>query len=120
MGLFSGFKQSLAESPGRVLLQQVGQLAEKFGGLPPHIRQSALVGYVQRRNAVIANLDNMTVEGTFKLGVTLQREGRKAIDVNMSDGYAILMTGIWLESMNRPGAEAARAHQILNDLADSV
>jgi len=99
------------------MLQQFNALCSKFTNLPLRTREAALNSYIARREKILENLDNMTVEGTFKLGITLQKKGRETIDLDIAQGYAIWFTGLWLESMHRPGDDATTVHEIMNELA---
>lgn len=117
MGFFDDLKQSLSESPGRILWAQLADTQQKMARLAPSICNAALLGYVKKREALIGQIDNMTQDGRIKLGRQLQTEAKRVLDMNVSEGYALWLTGAWLESMNRPGLDAARTVQLLEDVA---
>ena len=113
MGLFSDLKKNWQESPGRVLLIQLQRHAPRFQNLPVHIKRASILSFISRKNKILKDLDNMTPEGAIKTGIQLQRDGLETIDFNISEGYAIWFTGVWLESMFRPGNEARTAHETM-------
>lgn len=117
MGMFGDLMQSLSESPGRILWTQLADTQQKMARLAPTVRTAALLGFVKKREALISQLDNMTQDGRIKLGKDLQSEARRTLDMNVSEGYALWLTGAWLESMNRPGIEAAKTVQFLEEVA---
>lgn len=117
MGMFSDFKQSLSESSGRILWSQLADTQQKMARLPEHIRTAALMGFLTKRDKLIDALDNMTGDGRIALGKELQSKARSTFDMNLAEGYALWLTGAWLESMDRPGLEAARTHEFLDQVA---
>jgi hypothetical protein len=117
MGLFSEFKQSLRESAGRILWSQLKDTKAKLIRLPGEVRAQALMGFVDKREKLIPKLDNMSSEGRIEMGTLLQKKARETFNMNMSEGYALWLTGAWIESMNRPGPEAEQTYEYLNGLA---
>lgn len=117
MGLLSDFKQSFSESPGRILWSQLADTRGKLVGLSDNVRAAALMGFVDKRNLLLARLDNMSSAGKIELGITLQKRARETFNLDMSEGYALWMTGAWLESMERPRLDAARTHDFLDGMA---
>ena len=118
MGLLGDFKKNWQESPGRVLLMQIKRHAPRFQQHPAHIKKAAILSHIKRRNQIFHELDNMTVDGAIKTGIQLQKDGLETIDFNVAEGYAIWFTGVWLESMFRPGNEAKTAHETMLILAE--
>lgn len=119
MGLFDDFKKSLAESPGRILWMQLQDTQQKMARLNPEICASALVGFVNMRDHLIPKLDNMTKDGQLKTAKQIQDNARETLDMNVGKGYALWLTGAWLESLNRPGIEAAKVCDFLDQTATS-
>jgi hypothetical protein len=120
MGLFGDFKKSLAESAGRILWSQLQDTQQKMARLTEPVRTAALLGFLEKRDRLISNLDNMTSDGRIDLGKSLQSKARQTLDLNVAEGYALWLTGAWLESMNRPGIEAARVFEFLDQTATSA
>lgn len=118
MGLFDDFKRSLAESPGRILLIQLQETQQKLAQLSATVSNAALLGFVNKRERILPELDNMTSIGRIQMGKSLQAQARKTIDLNIAEGYALWLAGAWLESMERPGLEAAKVHHFLNVAAE--
>lgn len=117
MGMFDDFKKSLAESPGRILWTQLQDTQQKMSRLNESVRTNALLGFMQKRDRLISELDNMTSQGRTDMGKLLQAKARATLDLNVSEGYALWLAGAWLESMDRPGIDAARAHEFLDRAA---
>ena len=117
MGMFGDFKKSLAESPGRILWTQLQDAQQKMSRLSEPVCTAALLGFVQKRERLIPALDNMTRDGRLSMAQTLQRTARQTLDLNVAEGYALWMAGAWLESMDRPGIDAARTHEFLDTTA---
>ena len=111
MGIFDGFKKSLEESPGRVMLQLLHSHAPKFQNLPQHIEMAAIQSHLDKKRELSYELDNITPNGAIKIGIQLQKKGLQTIDINITEGYAIWFTGLWLESMCRPGDDAKAVHE---------
>ena len=120
MGLFNDFKKSLSESAGRILWGQLQDTQQKMARLTEPVRTAALLGFLDKRDKIIPNIDNMTRDGQIELGKTLQSKARQTLDMNVAEGYALWLTGAWLESMNRPGIEAARTFKFLDETATSA
>jgi hypothetical protein len=106
MGLFNDLKKSLQESPGRVMLQMLQNRAPKFKQYPDHIRKAAIESHLARKQFLLSEMDNVTPEGAIKIGIQLQKKGLQTIDFNVSEGYGIWFTGLWIESMHRSGEDA--------------
>ena len=117
MGLFGDFKKSLSESPGRILLGQLQDTQQKMARLNPDISANALAGFVAIRDHLIPTLDNMTQEGKLRTAKQIQDNARQTLDLDVGKGYALWLTGAWLESMNRPGIEAAKVCDFLDQTA---
>ena len=117
MGLFGDFKKSLSESPGRILWGQLQDTQQKMARLNPDICANALAGFVTMRDHLIPTLDNMTQEGRLKTAKQIQDSARQTLDLDVGKGYALWLTGAWLESMNRPGIEAAKVCDYLDQTA---
>lgn len=117
MGLFDDFKKSLAESPGRVLWTQLQDTQQKMSRLSEPVRTNALLGFLRKRDTLIRRIDNMTSDGRVEMGKQFQVKARETLNLNVSEGYALWLTGAWLESMDRPGIEAARVHEFLDQVA---
>ena len=120
MGIFGDFKKSLSESPGRILLSQLKDTEEKLFKLSDPIAKTVLIGFAKKRQLLLVSLNNWTSDGCIQMGKTLQTQARQTLDMNVSEGYALWLAGAWLESMNRPGPEAAQVHKELNMLATIV
>ena len=119
MGMFDEFKKSLADSPGRILWDQLQDTQKKMARLNPEICANALAGFVKMRDHLIPTLDNMTKDGQLKTAKQIQDTARQTLDMDVGKGYALWLTGAWLESMNRPGIEAARVCDFLDQTAIS-
>jgi len=119
MGMLNDFKKSLAESPGRILWGQLQDTQQKMARLNPEVCANALAGFVQMRDHLIPMLDNMTKDGQLKTAKEIQDGARQSLDMDVGKGYAMWLTGAWLESMNRPGIEAARVCDFLDQTAIS-
>lgn len=117
MGMFGDFKKSMSESAGRILWSQLADTQQKMARLSEQVRTTALLGFAQRRDRLIDQLDNMTSDGRITMGKQLQAKARETLDLNVSEGYALWLTGAWLESMDRPGIDAARTHEFLDQAA---
>lgn len=117
MGLFNDLSISLRESPGRVLWQQLQSHMLKLENMSDSVRNTAFMGYLHKREQLLASLENASRDGRIKLGVALQRKGHKLFDLNMSEGVALWLAGAWLESMERPGTPAIQTHEKLEELA---
>ena len=117
MGMFGDFKKSMSESAGRILWSQLADTQQKMARLSEPVRTNALLGFVHKRDRLIDLLDNMTSDGRIAMGKQLQSKARETLDLNVSEGYALWLTGAWLESMDRPGLEAARTHEVLDQAA---
>ena len=85
--------------------------------LNPEICANALVGFVNMRDHLIPKLDNMTKDGQLKTAKQIQDNARETLDMDVGKGYALWLTGAWLESMNRPGIEAAKVCDFLDQTA---
>lgn len=120
MGILSDLKRSLSESPGRILWEQLQDAQLKMRGLSEAVRTSALIGFSDNCSRIAPTIDNMTRDGRIKLGRSLQDKGKDVLDMNVSEGYSLWLTGAWLESMNRQGLEAARTFEFLNRVAMSA
>ena len=115
--MFDDFKKSLAESPGRILWAQLQETQQKMSRLTEPVRTNALLGFGEKRERLIPALDNMTSTGRIEMGKHLQTKARETLNSNVSEGYALWLTGVWLETMDRPGIEAARTHEFLDQAA---
>ena len=120
MGLFGDFKKSLAESAGRIIFSQLADTQQKMAGLPEHIRTAALLGFAKKRKLLLEQLDNWTSDGRIEMGKTLQSKARETLNMNVAEGYALWLAGAWLESMERPGPDAAKAHDFLEEVGRSA
>jgi hypothetical protein len=120
MGMFGDFKQSLRESPGRILWGQLTDTRAKLAALPDNVRAVALMGFVDKREGLLTSLDNISSEGKVETGRSLQKKARETFNFNMAEGHALWMTGAWLESMERPGLEAAKTHDFLDRLGSQL
>ena len=85
--------------------------------LSPDVCGSAIIGFVKMRNHLIASLDNMSKDGQIATAIKIQKNARETFDMDMGKGYALWLTGAWLESMNRPGIEAAKVCDFLDQTA---
>lgn len=119
MSLFGDFKKALSESPGRILWTQLQDTQQKMARLSEPIRTDALLKFLNKREKLALAIDNMTRDGQIELGKTLQKTARETFNLNISEGYALWLTGAWLESMNRPGLEAAQTFEFLDHVATS-
>lgn len=117
MGMFGDFKKSLSESAGRILWSQLQDTQQKMARLTEQVRTEALVRFVGKRERLIPALDNMTTDGRIAMGKTLQKKARETLDMNVAEGYALWLAGAWIESMDRPGLDAARTHEFLDQVA---
>jgi hypothetical protein len=120
MGLFGDFKQSLSESAGRILWDQLQDTQRKLANLPDQVRADALMKFVSGRAALLPQLDNMSTDGKIKIGIELQKRARATFDLNMAAGYGYWLTGAWIESMVRPGLQAAQTFDYLDGLAEEL
>lgn len=120
MGFFSDLKKASAETRGRLLWTLLQDTISKMGNLPDRVQFAALAGYLDKRAKLSNKLENMSDEGRIKMGKFLQSEARKHFDTNMAEGCALWLTGAWLESMQRPGAQAAMVHQYLETMAQEL
>ena len=120
MGLFSEFRQSLQESAGRILWGQLQDTVKKLANLEDGVRANALGGFLNKRKRLVPSVSNMSANGRIETGIRLQKEAKQTFDLNVSEGYALWLTGAWLESMDRPGADAAKTHDYLNSLAEAM
>jgi hypothetical protein len=59
----------------------------------------------------------MTRDGRLAMAQTLQKTARQTLDLNVAEGYALWLAGAWLESMDRPGIDAAKTHDYLDTAA---
>ncbi|HEX7114317.1 MAG TPA: hypothetical protein VF193_04245 [Steroidobacter sp.] len=109
--------QAASESRGQLLWTLLQDTISRMGGLPDRVRAAAIAGYLDKRTKLIDKLENMSEDGRIKMGKFLQSEARKQFDTNMAEGYALWLAGAWLESMQRPGAQAAMTHQYLESMA---
>lgn len=116
MGLIGDFKQSLRESAGRILWGQLQDTMVKLDSLEEAIRNRALSGFHDKCVRFAPYLDNMSVDGRIETAIRFQKEARKTFDLNMAEGYALWLTGAWLESMNRPGPDADKTFGNLSRL----
>jgi len=117
MGLFDSFKQSAAESPGRVMLFQLESAREKMGLMTAATQEKILTDFFQKRESIISRLPNMTNDGILKTGKDLQIAGNKLIRTIPVEGYPLLLVGMWVESGYRPGTPAAEVHHFLDNVA---
>ena len=117
MGMFDDFKRSLAESPGRVLWTQLQDTQQRMARLSEPVCTAALLGFMQKRDRIVPSLNNMTSDGRISLGRTLQKKARETFDLNVSEGYALWLAGAWLETVELPGPDAAKAHEFLDRTA---
>lgn len=117
MGLFGDFQKSLAESAGRILWSQLQDTQQKMARLTEPVRTEALLRFVDKRERLIPALDNMTSNGRLEMAKTLQKQARETLDMNVAEGYALWLASAWLESMDRPGLEAAKTHEFLDQAA---
>lgn len=120
MGLFGDFRQSLQESAGRILWGQLQDTARKLTNLENGIRAKSMAGFLDKRKRLIPLLSNMSADGRIETGIRLQKEAKQTFDMNVSEGYALWLTGAWLESMERPGIDAVKTHDYLDGLARSM
>ena len=118
--MFSDFKQSLAESAGRILWSQLQDTQQKMSRLTESVSTNALLGFMQKRDKLIPALDNMTRDGRIEMGKLLQSKARETLNLNVSEGYALWLAGAWLESMDRPGIDAAKVHEFLDHTVRSA
>ena len=118
MGWFTDFKQTLDESPGRILWGQLGDTAKKLRHLPEPVATAAYLGFLHKRALLRARLANMSPDGRIATGITLQKRARDTFDLDLAEGYALWLTGAWLETMDRPGPDATRTHQALDGMPD--
>lgn len=88
------------------MLQMLQSRAPKFKQYPDHIRKAAIESHLNRKQFLLSEMDNITPEGAIKIEMKLQKQGLEAIDFNVSEGYGIWFTGLWIESMHRPGEDA--------------
>lgn len=119
MGFFNDLKQTLAESPGRVSKIFLNDYLQAATCMSESMRAQILAGYCEKRESMLPRLSNMTVEGVLKAARNFQIAGNKLKDSTPTEGYPLLLVGIWLECACRPGIDAATVHQYLDDLAVS-
>jgi hypothetical protein len=117
VGMFDDFKKSLSESPGRILWSQLADTQQKMARLTEPVRTAALMGFMGKREKLVGMLDNMTSHGRLDLAKQLQAKAKQTVDLDVAEGYALWLTGAWLESMDRPGIDAARTHEFLDQTA---
>jgi hypothetical protein len=115
--MFDDFKRSLSESAGRILWSQLADTQQKMARLSEPVRTAALLGFLHKRDKLVDMLDNMTSDGRIEVGKNLQSKARATLDLNVAEGYALWLTGAWLESMDRPGLDAAKTHEFLDRVA---
>ena len=72
---------------------------------------AAIQSHLDKKRELSYELDNITPNGAIKIGIQLQKKGLQTIDINITEGYAIWFTGLWLESMCRPGDDAKAVHE---------
>lgn len=116
MGIFGDLKKSLAESPGRILLSQLADIQQQMATCPESLRTAILMGFVEKRGRLLGSLGNWSANGRIETGKALQKQGRQTFDMNVTEGFALWLAGAWLESMERPGVEAAKVHDFLSQI----
>ncbi len=97
--------------------QQLESAQQKMGNMTEAMRGQILADFFHRRENIIPRLSNMTTEGTQKAGVDFQIAGNKLIRTSPTEGYPLLLVGMWLESGYRPGEAAAVVHHFLDSVA---
>lgn len=117
MGLFDLFKQASAESAGRVMMMFLQDAEQNMAAMTPVMRNQIVADFCEKRESLIPRLANMTTDGLLKTGKDFQVAGNKLKKAAPIEGYPLLLVGMWLESANRPGIDAARVHSHLDDMA---
>jgi hypothetical protein len=86
----------------------------------PAVANGALLLFAENRRKQLELIDNISSKGRIELGKKLQREARTTFNLNMTDGFALWLTGAWLESMERPGLDAIRTYDTLEQMAHTT
>jgi len=117
MGFFSELKQIAKESHGRVLSKQIYQRMGELDSVSERVRFAALMGFAAKRYPFKERIDNFSKSGCIEMGADLQRIGQRTLKLNQAEGYALWLTGAWLESLSRNGPEILMAREVLDGLA---
>ena len=113
-------KEANEDAHGERLLRDVQSTFSCLENLDGKISYVAMSGYLQIQDRLGGQMLNWSREGRIKVGRTMQRQARVAIDTDMAGGYAKWLAGAWLESNERNSLKAQQAHALLGDLANEI
>jgi hypothetical protein len=117
MGFFSESKQIAKESHGRVLSMQIYQRMGELNSVSERVRFAALMGFAAKRYPFKGKIETFSKSDCIEMGADLQRIGQSKLKLNQAEGYALWLTGAWLESLSRNGPEILMAREMLDALA---
>lgn len=78
--------------------------------------QTLFKDFVARKVEIKNEMSNWSREGCMKVADKLRTEGKQKFDLNMVEGYALLLTSAWLESSQRTSAKARLVFQHLDTI----
>ena len=108
------------EAHGVRLLRGLEDTKRCLAALQEDVRADSIGAFLARRQDLLRQIKNWSVEGRLKEGKKLQGEARGRSDFDQSESYALWMTGAWLESGVRKSPKARSVHQSLETLALDV
>jgi len=117
MGFFDSLRQASSESPGRVMKIFLKSAIPEIALMNNSTRGDVLRKFCEKREGLLSELSNMTIEGVLKTSKNFTVAGNRLKKTAPVEGYPLLLTGLWLESRYRPGPDAAEVQSYLDELA---
>ena len=102
MGLFSSIREGIGEvhedARGHILHDELLNTLQHMQRMPEEMITEIGMRFSVKRSRLLPHIHNWTREGCLKMAQTLRSEGRKQLDFNVVEGYALWMSSPWLET----------------------
>jgi hypothetical protein len=93
---------------------------QQVDALPDHLKEQALIRFLELREAVISKAANWSRDGILKAAKEFFSEARRLQDFDRCNSLGFALAGIWLESSARNNDKSNSVFYILEDVAKAM
>ena len=102
MGILDSIREGVGavheDARGRILNDELTNTLQHMQRMPETMITEIGMRFSEKRSQLLPYIPNWTREGCLKMAQTLRSEGRKQLDFNVVEGYALWMSSAWLEA----------------------